>query len=247
MRSSDRVVIYAQGLTKTFGFVRAVDQVSFKIRAGEIVGYLGPNGAGKTTTIKMLVGLLKPTLGSARIAGHDVTTHPVEVKKLIGYVPEHTALYENLTAYEYLRFVGQLHEIPQDLLEARVEEYLRYLEMLDHLYELIRTFSKGMKQKIALAGALLHNPEILFLDEPIIGLDVHAIIKIDDLIQRFASQGKTIFYSSHIMEVVERTVRRVIIIDKGRIILDDTLENALARSRDGSLKEIFRELTAKEG
>jgi ABC-2 type transport system ATP-binding protein len=231
------------GLQRFFGPVRAVDGVSFTAEPGEIIGYLGPNGAGKSTTIKILTGLLRPSAGTARIAGFDVLREPLEVKRRIGYVPETGAVYEGLTPFEHLTLVGQLHGIPEAALTDRIEAALRRFEILDRLYEPMSTFSKGMKQKVVLSGALLNDPEVLFLDEPLSGLDVHATLVVKEILHERVARGGTVFYSSHILDVVERIASRVIVIHRGRIVLDDRVDAVLARAGDASLEEVFRDLT----
>jgi ABC-2 type transport system ATP-binding protein len=239
--------IEVEALSRSFGDLRAVDGVSFSVDRGEIVGYLGPNGAGKSTTIKILIGLLAPTSGSVRVAGFDVGSHPIEVKRRIGYVPETGAVYESLTPFEHLSLVGGLHGIPEDVLAGRIEAALRRFEILDRVYEPMSTFSKGMKQKVVLSGALLNEPEVLFLDEPLSGLDVNATLVVKEILQEHVARGGTVFYSSHILDVVERLASRVIVIHRGSIVLDDRVQAVLAKSGDASLEDVFRQLTRGAG
>ena len=238
--------VEVEGLARSFGAVKAVTDVSFTIRAGEIVGYLGPNGAGKSTTLKVLAGIIRPSRGTVRVAGFDVEEAPLEVKRRIGYVPETGAVYETLTPFEQLSLIGDLHGIPADLLADRMESHLRRFEVLDRIYEPMSTFSKGMRQKVVLTGALLNDPEVLFLDEPLSGLDVHATLIVKEILQERIARGLTVFYSSHILDVVERIASRVIVIHQGRIVLDDAVAAVLARSGDASLEEVFRSLTRAE-
>ncbi len=236
-------VIEVRNLTKRYDGVLAVDRISFAIGPGEIVGYLGPNGAGKSTTVKMLTGILRPTEGSITIDGLDLVEHPLEVKRRIGYVPEAGGLYESLTAYEYLQLVGRLYRIPDDLLDRRIEDFLKMFGLDSFLHERLSSYSKGMKQKVLTAAALLHNPKVLFLDEPLTGLDAHSALLLKELLRHLAAEGKTIFYCSHILDVVERTCTRVIIIHKGRIVADGTVEQLKELTRQGTLEDIFKQLT----
>jgi ABC-2 type transport system ATP-binding protein len=236
-------VIQVNNLTKRYDGVLAVDRISFTIAQGEIVGYLGPNGAGKSTTVKMLTGVLRPTEGSILIDGIDLLKAPIEVKRRIGYVPETGGVYESLTAYEYLQLVGRLYHIPEELLEHRIEEFLKMFGLEGVMHERLSSYSKGMKQKVLISAALLHNPKVLFLDEPLTGLDAHSALLLKELIRRLAAEGKTIFYCSHILDVVERTCTRVIILHQGRIVADGSVEQLKELTRQGTLEDIFKQLT----
>lgn len=183
-------VIQVNNLTKRYDGVLAVDRISFTIAQGEIVGYLGPNGAGKSTTVKMLTGVLRPTEGSILIDGIDLLKAPIEVKRRIGYVPETGGVYESLTAYEYLQLVGRLYHIPEELLEHRIEEFLKMFGLEGVMHERLSSYSKGMKQKVLISAALLHNPKVLFLDEPLTGLDAHSALLLKELIRRLAAEGE---------------------------------------------------------
>lgn len=230
-------------LTKQFGPNLAVDHISFSVSPGEIIGYLGPNGAGKTTTLKMLCGMLLPSSGTALIANHDIIEDTLAVKRRIGFVPDSDALYEGLTPYEFLSIIGDLYDLPREVVEERVELHLRRFSLIDHLYEPMSTFSKGMKQKIVLTSAFLHDPEVIFLDEPLTGLDVNATLIVKDYLQELARSGRTIFYSSHLLDVVQRIATRVIMIHRGRIVLDGSVQEVLARAAEPTLEEVFRTLT----
>ncbi len=236
-------MIEVVNLTKQYDGVLAVDHISFTIAQGEIVGYLGPNGAGKSTTVKMLTGILRPTEGSIAIDGLDLLKDPIEVKRRIGYVPETGGLYESLTAYEYLHLVGRLYHLPEEVLDHRVEEFLKLFGLQSFMHERLSSYSKGMKQKVLISAALLHNPKVLFLDEPLTGLDAHSALLLKELLRRLAAEGKTIFYCSHILDVVERTCTRVIIIHKGRIVADGTVEQLKELTRQGTLEDVFKQLT----
>ena len=238
--------IRVEGLTRYYGKFLALDGVSFSVPAGQVCGYLGPNGAGKTTTIKILTGLIRPTKGRAWIAGFDLIQTPLEAKKRIGFVPESGALYEKLTPSEYLQMVGELRKMEPDLLSSRVEKFLQLFGLSKHKDQRMDTFSKGMKQKVLLSGAMLHDPDVLFLDEPLNGLDANTALLVKELIRNMAARGKTIFYSSHIMEVVEKVCDRIIILDKGRIAADGSIEELRAMTRESSLEDVFSQVTHSE-
>jgi len=233
-------------LTRTFGSFTAVNHVSFTVPSGQVCGYLGPNGAGKTTTIKMLTGLIRPTFGTAVINGFDILKNPIEVKKRIGYVPESGALYEKLTPMEYLQLIGRLYHLEEEPLKHRIEEFLQLFQLQKHKNQRMDTFSKGMKQKIVIASALLHNPNVIFFDEPLNGLDANSALLVKELIRKLADQGKTIFYSSHILEVVEKICDRVVIIDHGKIVADGSIHDLQEMTRESSLEEIFSQVTHSE-
>jgi ABC-2 type transport system ATP-binding protein len=234
-------LIEAKELCKRYDATLAVDRVSFTVGAGEVVGYLGPNGAGKSTTVKMMVGMLAPTSGTARVCGLDVVANRLEVKRRIGYVPESAALYETLSGREFLALVADLHKLDPQPARTRASEVAGSFGLDQALDARIATYSKGMRRKLAIASALLHDPEVLFLDEPLDGLDVAAQSLIKTLVRRLAAAGKTIFYCSHILEVVERVCDRVIIIDKGHVVADGPV--AEVRAQSSSLEEVFRKVT----
>jgi ABC-2 type transport system ATP-binding protein len=236
-------VLEAKRLTRLFGDFKAVDDVSFTLNPGEIVGFLGPNGAGKTTTIKLLTGLLEPSAGEARIAGFDIQTSPLEAKAHIGYVPDTPNLYGKLRAGEYLRFVGRLYKVPPNLVEERMRLMLDIFELTDVAGNFLDTFSHGMQQKVAITGAFLHDPTIVFMDEPTVGLDPRSARLIKDLMIRNRDRGKTIFFSTHILEIAQSMCDRVIIINKGQIIADARVDEMRRLRGDQSLEDIFLELT----
>jgi ABC-2 type transport system ATP-binding protein len=236
-------MIEAVGLTRRFGDVDAVRGLSFHVERGEILGFLGPNGAGKSTTVKMLTGMLRPTAGRASVAGFDIAETPLEVKRRIGYVPESGAVYDNLTAAEYLDLVASLHHLDIERSRVRSEELLQLFGLLGDQHRRIAEFSKGMRQKVLLASALLHNPDVLFLDEPLTGLDANAALIVKELLRSLAAQGKAIFFCSHILEVVERICGRIIIIDKGVIITEGTAQSICAGTGTSTLEQAFSQLT----
>ncbi len=236
-------VLEATHLTRTFGDFVAVDDATFTLQPGEIVGFLGPNGAGKTTTIKMLTGLLGPSSGAARVAGYDIAAQPLEAKARIGYVPDTPNLYGKLKASEYLRFVGQLYRVPPAQVEERMRPMLDMFDLTEVAGNYLDTFSHGMQQKVAITGAFLHDPQIVFMDEPTVGLDPRSARLIKDLMIRNRDRGRTIFFSTHILEIAQTMCDRVIIINKGRIVADARVDELRAMRGEQSLEDIFLELT----
>jgi len=218
--------LYVSHLTKVYGQQKAVNDVSFSIEKGEIVGFLGPNGAGKSTTMKIATGFLPPTSGSVRVNDYDVTTHSLQVRKLTGYLPEHNPLYLDMYVHEYLHFIGRVFEIPSSLLKSRIPEIISLCGLAPEQNKKIEALSKGYRQRVGLAQALIHNPEVLILDEPTTGLDPNQILEIRKLIKDI-SQNKTVIFSTHIMQEVQAICDRVIVINRGEIVADDTVSNLL--------------------
>ncbi|MCJ7812288.1 ABC transporter ATP-binding protein [bacterium] len=208
-------MIELKNVTKRFGNLVAVDHVSFSIPAGQICGYLGPNGAGKTTTVKMLTGMMQLTAGTATIAGYDIQKESLEVKRRIGYVPESGALYQSLTPFEYLQFVGRIYGMDDRDITKRINEFSQIFQIGERIHERMTGFSRGMKQKVLIESALIHNPQVICLDEPLSGLDANTVLLLKKILRHLADEKKTLFYCSHILEVVEHLCDRVIIIDKG--------------------------------
>ncbi len=239
-------MIVLNGLTRLYGQMTAVDHVSVSIPEGQICGYLGPNGAGKTTTVKMITGMIKPTEGTARIAGYDIQENPLEVKRRIGYVPESGALYQSLTAYEYLQFVGRLYAIHGKELDRKISEICDFFHLGDRMHQRMAEYSKGMRQKVVIASALLHDPEVIILDEPLSGLDANSALLLKELIRNLAGEGKTIFYCSHILDVVENLCERVVILDQGKIVADGSVSELKAFTKKKSLEAVFSQLTVDE-
>jgi ABC-2 type transport system ATP-binding protein len=233
-------------LTKRFGSQTAVDSLSFEIRGGQIVGFLGPNGAGKSTTLKMLTGMIEPSEGTATICGLDLRRDTLEVKRLIGFVPESGAVFESLTGLEYLEMVAALYAIPPEAARERIRQFIAFFDLSFETLtdKLLGAYSKGMRRKVVITAALLHNPPVVFFDEPLDGLDTNAAVGFKALIQTLAREGKTIVYSSHILDVVERVCDRVIIIDKGRLIVDGKPDELVASHHAGTLERLFTQLTA---
>jgi ABC-2 type transport system ATP-binding protein len=237
-------LIEVTDLTKRYGEKIAVKNVSFEVRSGEIFGFLGPNGAGKTTTIKIIVGLLHPTSGSVRVAGYDVLTQALQAKASNGYVPDTPNLYPKLTGRELLRFVGDLYGIERGKIAARIEELLRLFDLSQAGDETIDTYSHGMQQKVALAAALVHDPQVFVLDEPTVGLDPKSARFIKEILRQMANRGAAVFLSTHILEIAERMCDRIGIIDRGELIAIGTMDELRARGTGGSsLEDIFLSLT----
>jgi len=238
-------MISVQNLTKLFGAQTAVDNLSFDIPGGQIVGFLGPNGAGKSTTLRMLTGMLEPTAGTANIAGFDLRQQPVDVKRHVGFVPDSGAVFESLSGLEYLEMVAALYGIPAKAAQARIRQFIAFFDLSFETLtdKLLGAYSKGMKRKVVITSALLHNPPVVFFDEPLDGLDANAAVGFKALIQTLAKEGKTIVYSSHILDVVERVCHRVIIIDKGKLLLDGKPDELVAAHQSGSLEKLFTSLT----
>src|ERR1019366_3100598 len=238
-------LISVSRLTKRYSSQLAVEALSFDIPAGQIVGFLGPNGAGKSTTLKMLTGMIEPTSGSATICGFDPARETIEVKRHVGFVPESGAVFESLTGLEYLTMVAALYAIPEDAAVARIRQFIAFFDLsFETLTEkLLGAYSKGMRRKVVITSALLHNPPVVFFDEPLDGLDANAAVGFKALIQTLAHEGKTIVYSSHILDVVERVCDRVIIIDKGRMQVDGRPAELLAAHGADTLEKLFTQLT----
>ncbi|WP_338874225.1 ABC transporter ATP-binding protein [Spirosoma sp. SC4-14] len=237
--------IQLQNLSKSYGSTLVLNRISLSVPAGQIIGYIGPNGAGKSTTIKILIGMLPDYEGEATVLGMDVKSNALDIKRRIGYVPENAALYETLTPREYLQFIGQLYELDIAHIERKALELLRLFQLNDHADARMTTFSKGMRQKVLLISGLLHNPDVIFLDEPLSGLDANAVVLVKEIIRQLANSGKTIFYSSHIMDVVEKISDRIIIINQGQVIADGTFAQ-LQHQRPESLEQLFAELTGSD-
>ena len=239
-------MILLDNLTKSYGETLAVDHVSLTVPSGQLVGYLGPNGAGKSTTVKMLTGMMAPTSGRAEIYGLDTQRDNTEVKRITGYVPESGAVYETLTGREYLEMVGRLYGMDDAVIKDRILKFADFFELsADTLNrKLLSAYSKGMRQKVVISAGLIHNPRVIFFDEPLNGLDASTQLMFKTLIKNLAAEGKTIFYCSHLLDVVERTCDRIVIIDQGRVVADGTLVELQASSGEGSLERIFNKLTS---
>lgn len=217
--------------------------INLSIYPGQIIGYIGPNGAGKSTTVKILLGIINKYRGEIKIFGKDILEDGVEYKKRIGYVPETAEIYENLTAHEYLTFLGEIYEMESEKASNKAKKLMELFGIKEHYYSRISSYSKGMKQKLLIIASLIHNPDILFLDEPLGGLDANSVMIFKEILAQLAEQGKTIFYSSHIMEIVEKISHRILLINDGQIVADGTFEELKEKSMEGSLEQIFNQLT----
>lgn len=217
-------VVEVRGLRRTFGELVAVDNLDFDVQPGQFLGFLGPNGAGKSTTIKMLTGLLRPDSGKIRILGHDLSADSVEVKRQIGVVPEGLALFDRLSGNQFLNFAGRMYGLDRDTAAQRSAELLEYMELADSADKMVADYSHGMKKKIALSAAVIHRPQILFLDEPFEGVDAIAARTLKKMLQKFIERGGTIFLTSHVLEVVERLCSHIAIIDHGKMVIYGEIE-----------------------
>ena len=240
-------MIQVSHLTKKYGQKTAVDDISFEIQQGEIVGYLGPNGAGKSTTLKMLVGLLQPTSGEISVAGYSAETELLKLKRRIGYVPEEAQLYEHLSLVEHLQLIGRLYHLEEGLIAEKIKDLARLFDMEAQANQRISGFSQGMRQKCIIMSALMHNPDVLFLDEPFTNLDVGTVTFMKALLQRLADLGKTILYCTHILEVAETLCPRIMIINAGKLIADAPVEALRQQTNQRALNEIFTQLTETTG
>ncbi len=231
-----------KGLTKYYRNIPVVDNVTFSIRPGEVTGYLGPNGSGKSTTVKIITGLLEPSAGKVFLDGRDVREDLVGFKRRLGYVPEEAILYSYLTGLEYLQLVGRLRGLPEAAVERRANDLLELFSLHPHRHAPISAYSKGMKQRVLISAALLHDPDVLILDEPLSGIDVTSAQLFKHLLTELARRGKMILYISHVLEVVEKVCAQVIIIYKGRIMAADSVERLRDLMNVPSLEEIFSHL-----
>lgn len=241
-------MIEIRNLSKTYGKskVKALDNINLEVRDGEIFGFLGPNGAGKTTTIKHITGILKIDQGDIFINGIDVKNNPIEAKRQIGFVPDNPEIFNRLTGLEYLNFIADVFEIDQKERMDRIMNLADEFEIKSALSESIGSYSHGMKQKLALIGALIHNPPVWILDEPMVGLDPKSAFTLKNMMRRHADNGKTVFFSTHVMEVAEKVCDRIGIIKGGKIIFVGTVEELKEKKNDESLEKIFLELIENE-
>ena len=242
-----KVVVQTEKLSKHYGKggqIKALDELDLEVYEGETFGLLGPNGAGKTTTVRLLNCIIKPTSGTARVNGYDILKEENKVKRITGMLAESPGLYEKLSAYEFLEFIGALYDVPGDVLKERIDDLLKLFSLDDRRDDLLEGYSRGMKQKVLVTAALVHDPPILFLDEPTSGLDPRAALMVKDLIKKLAdTAGKTIFICSHILPIVEELCDRIGIINQGRLIAAGTVNEILAKTETKSLEQAFIALT----
>ncbi len=238
--------LHAHRLSKYFSGVRVVKDVDFTLRPGEVIGYLGPNGSGKTTTARMIAGLLEPSSGFVEYGGRPIHDDLVGFRRELGYIPEEPYLYPFLSGTEYLQLVGRLREIPETLLTMKIERFLDLFGLRAAADQSIASYSKGMRQKIVISAALLHDPSVVIFDEPETGLDVSTTLMLRHLVRTLAARGKAILYSSHILEVVERVCDKVIVIHRGEVVADDSIARLRALMSSTSLEGVFSQLVIRE-
>lgn len=235
-------VLRLEHVSKRFGDKDVLKDINFSVNSGEIIGYIGSNGAGKSTTIKLILGLIDDYDGDVYVFGENVRGK-TEYKRKIGYVPEVSDMYDNLTAYEYISFIGMLYNIGSLNAVKKAKEMMSVFGIEDAIDGRIHTFSKGMRQKLSIITGMLHNPDILFLDEPLGGIDANSVLILKEILNNLKGAGKTIFYSSHILEVVERLSDRILLLNEGKIVMDGTMEEAREKQSDSSLESIFNDVT----
>lgn len=239
----EEVVVSLQDLKKDYGSKNVLKGIDLTVHRGQIIGYIGPNGAGKSTTIKILLGLEGDYSGKVEIFGEEVTEKKIDYKRKIGYVPEIAELYDNLTAMEYLTFVGELYGLDMHTADEKAQRLMKVFGLEEVYHSRIASYSKGMRQKVLIISSLLHNPDLLFLDEPLSGLDANSVMVFKEILAVLAAQGKTIFYSSHIMDVVEKISNRIILINDGKIVADGSFNELKEHNKEGTLEQIFNQLT----
>jgi len=236
-------IITVRQLTKQYGEKVVLNNINLDIYPGQIIGYIGPNGAGKSTTVKILTGIIQDYSGEVIVFGKNLRDNILEIKSQVGYIPELAELYDLLTPREYLSFIGKLYHLPDDIIEDRSRKMLDSFGLLNNIDQRMDGFSKGMRQKVLITSGLLHNPSIVIMDEPLSGLDANAVILVKELLQALKQEGKTIFYCSHMMDVVEKVSDRIILINNGSFMADGTIEELRQNSND-SLEQIFSRLTS---
>jgi ABC-2 type transport system ATP-binding protein len=239
----EEIVLCLRDLKKNYGTKEVLKGIDLTVHRGQIIGYIGPNGAGKSTTIKILLGLEGDYSGKVEIFGEEVTEKNIGYKRKIGYVPEIAELYDNLTAREYLTFVGELYGMDFQAADEKAQRLMKVFSLEEVYDSRIASYSKGMRQKVLIISSLLHNPDLLFLDEPLSGLDANSVMVFKEILAVLAAQGKTIFYSSHIMDVVEKISNRIILINDGKIVADGSFNELKAQNMEGTLEQIFNQLT----
>ncbi len=243
IESNEEVVLRIKDLEKHYGMKNVLKGIDLTVYRGQIIGYIGPNGAGKSTTIKILLGLEGDYYGKVEVFGEEVTEKNIDYKRRIGYVPEIAELYDNLTACEYLTFVGELYGMDIKRTDEKAQRLMKVFGLEEVYHARIASYSKGMRQKVLIISSLLHNPDLLFLDEPLSGLDANSVMVFKEILAILAAQGKTIFYSSHIMDVVEKISNRIILINDGKIVADGSFNELKEQNKEGTLEQIFNQLT----
>lgn len=238
-------MITFEHVSKSFGEKKAVDDLTLTIEDGKVFGFIGPNGAGKTTAIKMLTGILSPDSGVVKLNGIDIAKEPIEAKRSFGYVPDAFDMYERLTGMEYLRFMGNIYQVDTAKRKIHIEKYLHMFGLEEAANQQIRAYSHGMKQKLAITGALIHEPSIWILDEPMVGLDPQSVFLLKEEMRKHADGGRTVFFSTHVLDVAERLCDEIGIIKNGKLIADGTLAELRKDAKDSTLEELFLELVEK--
>lgn len=238
-------MISFENVTKCYGGVKAVDHLTLEIPDGEVFGFIGPNGAGKTTTIKLMTGIIQPDEGVVKLNGVDIAKQPLEAKRTFGFVPDTFDMYERLTGLEYLRFMGDMYGVSLEKRKAFTEKYLELFELKNAASQQIRGYSRGMKQKIAIMGALIHEPSIWILDEPMVGLDPQSVFLLKEEMRCHSESGRTVFFSTHVLDVAERLCDEIGVIKHGALIAKGTLEELRGGDKQSTLEELFMELVEK--
>ncbi len=238
-------MISFDNVSKSFGGVKCVDGLKLTIESGKVFGFIGPNGAGKTTTIKMLTGILASDEGTIQLNGVDISKNPIEAKRMFGYVPDSFDMYERLTGMEYLRFMADIYGVDEAKRKAHIDEYLTKFNLTDAADQQIRSYSHGMKQKLAITGALIHEPSIWILDEPMVGLDPQSAFILKEEMRMHADAGHTVFFSTHVLDVAERLCDEIGIINHGKLIAFGTLDDLRQGEKDSTLEQLFLELVEK--
>jgi len=236
-------IVSIRHLTKNYGEKEVLKGINLEITPGQIIGYIGPNGAGKSTTVKILCGLISEFRGEIEIFGKDLRKQTLEIKKQVGYIPENAVLYESLTPMEFMEFIGEMRSLNPEQTRKKAEALMSIFEMKPNINQRISTFSKGMRQKVLICSSLLHNPDLIFMDEPLSGLDANSVIMVKEMLTHLARDGKTIFYSSHLMDVVEKISDRIILIDQGTVIADGSFSDLNKLTNDANLEKMFTRLT----
>ncbi|SEO04666.1 ABC-2 type transport system ATP-binding protein [Amphibacillus marinus] len=239
----DEKILELKNLSISFGEKHVLKNINLSVNRGQIIGYIGPNGAGKSTTVKIILGLLDKFQGDVYVFDQNIRGGAVDYKRRIGYVPENGEIYEDLTALEYINFTGQMYGLSEEDITLKLQGLMEKFEMEQVIHARIGTFSKGMKQKLLIIASLIHDPDLIFFDEPLSGLDANSVMIIKEMMARLAKAGKTIFYSSHIMDVVEKISDRILLLNNGEIMADGSFEELRAKNQEGSLEQIFNQLT----
>jgi ABC-2 type transport system ATP-binding protein len=240
---NNQIVISIRDLQKKYGQKQVLHGINLEIASGQIIGYIGPNGAGKSTTIKILCGIIAEFKGDVTILGKDLRTQSFEIKQKLGFIPENALLYESITPMEFMEFIGDIRSLNPEQTREKAEALMKIFDMQPHINQRISTFSKGMRQKVLICSSLLHNPDIIFMDEPLSGLDANSVIMVKEMLIHLSREGKTIFYSSHLMDVVEKISDRIVLINQGKVVADGSFDELNKLNNDENLEKMFTRLT----